>query len=671
MKIYVSSITLSGVALGGENPLPCFCDSVQNRPLTHDGTFSAEDEYLFGFQTGKRVLPYTMQDRYTRNRSPQTIKTIVLENENLKAVFFPEYGARLYSLFDKRYNREVLYKNEMLQFGNLSQRNAWFSGGIEFNFGHYGHSALSSSPLFAAEVQGHEHSFLRFYEYERTTGAFYQMDFHLPDGAETLDMFVRLSAAENCDVPTYWWTNTAVRQTERCRVFSGTDKVLFNLPRPANAPDSLACFASGNMPSLNIFDGDCSYPSQIDLSCEYFFQNDANSEPWEAVAYEDGRFFFEASTQPLRYRKMFCWGKHPGGRRWQSFLNSPKNTSYLEIQAGIAPTQLHGAYLHYGEPVEFTQSFGECALPNGCFESEWIKSAKIAERAVREHLPHKALLERHERYRKCAEVPIRRLFHAGSGWGALECARLAKKGIHPPQGIPFSDFSIRKEQLPWLSLLETGILPEHSPHEPAAWMTGTAWMKRLEASLELPGGRHWESLLHLGVMYMENLDAQGARKAWEESLALRPSAVAWRNLSQFYIRENHLEQAISCMEQAILLFGLQDTAYCEEYLYLLVSNGRYQSAWDYFHTLELNQRSDRAEIILCRAALELNQNDYLKAFFDTEHAVIREGEDVLTHVWFAWQARLLGINEVEVRRTVQMPEEIDFRMNVSLAKNMP
>jgi len=79
--------------------------------------------------------------------------------------------------------------------------------------------------------------------------------------------------------------------------------------------------------------------------------------------------------------------------------------------------------------------------------------------------------------------------------------------------------------------------------------------------------------------------------------------------------------------------------------------------------MEPERRSDRAGIILCRAALELNRDDYLEKFFDTEHAVIQEGEDVLTNVWFAWQARLWGESETDTRHRVKMPEKIDFRMS--------
>ena len=666
MQLYVSTMTLDGVGLKGENPLPQFGDPVQDRPVTHDGTFASEDERLFGFRTGKKILPYSMQDRYDRSQSPQIVKTIILENENLRAVFLPEYGARLYSLYDKQNDGELLYKNEMLQFANLSQRNAWFSGGVEFNFGHYGHTALTCSPLFAAEIEGPEYKILRFYEYERVTRAFYRLDFHLPDGATTLDMFVRLETAGERDTSTYWWTNIAARQTDGCRVFSGTDRVLFDLPRPPGAPDDVPCFAAGRMPQIKVFDGDASYPAKIGHSCEIFFQNQKDADLWEAIGYEDGSLFFEASTQPLRYRKIFCWGNHAGGRRWQRFLNAPADSEYVEIQAGLAPTQLHGMILKSGTPVEFTQSFGRCGVPDGCLDLEWQHAAKTVGEAVREALPAGLLRERHERYRKMAQLSVEKLFHSGSGWGALECARLINDGARLPKGMYFPFASLGAAQLPWLSLLENGIMPDRDQHMPDEWMTGDEWKKLLETSLKLPGGPNAKSLLHLGVMYMEAGEPERARELWERSNGIQPSAVAWRNLSQFYLRAGDVRKALSCIEKALLLPGSDDPAYSEEYLSLLIKAEQYQSAWGHFNSLDPSRRSDRAAITVCKAALELGEDDYLKDFFQTEHAVVREGEYVLTDAWFAWQARLSGEDEADVRLKAKIPEDIDFRMFTTL-----
>ena len=666
MRLYVSSFSIQGVVLGKENPLPIFKDQVEDRPLTHDGSFSAAEEYLFGCQTGKKILPYKMQDRYTRDRSIQMVKTIVLENDFLKATFLPDYGARLYSLVDQKTGKDILYRNGMLQFGNLAQRNAWFSGGIEFNFGHYGHTALSNEPLFAAEVKDGDETFLRFYEYERVTGAFYQMDFHLPQGQATLDLNVRLLNPLAEDLPTYWWTNIAVPETPNCRVFSGASRVLAHIPRPSDAPDSDPCFMADEMPHLKIFDGDASYPSTIDHACEYFFLHEAERVPWEAVCYEDGNLFYEVSTATLSVRKMFCWGNKPGGKNWQRYLNCPSDTTYLEVQAGLAPSQLHGAVLPADSMIEFTQSFGHGSVDAvSCLNADWHTANSEVEKAVRALLSKDALYKRDEKYQKSADHPLHAFLHMGTGWGALEGARLGKEGIALPQGIHLTVASLSDAQLPWLALLNEGVLPCYADGQIAPWLTGRHWLKILTDSVESGAGKHWESLLHLGVMRMEAGDLEGARTAWEESFALcDESPITLRNLACYYKEKGNLKKAIELMKQASKLPWARGPAYIEELLELLVDDGQYAEVWHVYKGLAAHAQTDRIRIAVSVAALHLGKDDYLTDFFARELASIREGSNILTDVWFGWQAKQLGITEAQARAGLTPPAHIDFRMLV-------
>ncbi|MDY5231128.1 MAG: DUF5107 domain-containing protein [Eubacteriales bacterium] len=45
----------------------------------------------------------------------------------------PEFGGQLWSLWDKKLSRKLLYVNSAFQPANLAIRNAWFSGGKEHN----------------------------------------------------------------------------------------------------------------------------------------------------------------------------------------------------------------------------------------------------------------------------------------------------------------------------------------------------------------------------------------------------------------------------------------------------------------------------------------------------------------------------------------------------------
>ena len=124
MKIRVTEMTVPGTSLNGTNPLPRF------RRQTGFQLFETNDDFPefakkdLGACT--RTLPYRMQDRYGRERDPQKLKAVVLENEYLRATVTPGYGGKLWSLYDKENGREILMSNPVLQPGNLAIRNAGF-----------------------------------------------------------------------------------------------------------------------------------------------------------------------------------------------------------------------------------------------------------------------------------------------------------------------------------------------------------------------------------------------------------------------------------------------------------------------------------------------------------------------------------------------------------------
>src|SRR5436190_1655617 len=92
-----------------------------------------EERKFVGWRSNRRILPYRVQDGYSRDRKPRTFRSFVLENEHLRAIFLPELGGRMVSLVSKPENLELLERNPVFQPANLAMRNAWFSGGVEWN----------------------------------------------------------------------------------------------------------------------------------------------------------------------------------------------------------------------------------------------------------------------------------------------------------------------------------------------------------------------------------------------------------------------------------------------------------------------------------------------------------------------------------------------------------
>ena len=181
MNIYLDMLDIPGSNLKGENPQPRFREINANMYCREDGTLKVEEHIGYGVGCNVRTLPYRMQDRYDRSENMIHVKTIVMENDYLKATFLPEYGGKLWSLYAKDEGRELIFVNPVFRFANLANRNAWISGGIEWNLGHMGHHMHTSSDLYCAKVISPDGEvFLRMYEYEAVHAQFYQMDFHLP-----------------------------------------------------------------------------------------------------------------------------------------------------------------------------------------------------------------------------------------------------------------------------------------------------------------------------------------------------------------------------------------------------------------------------------------------------------------------------------------------------------
>ncbi|MEG1568956.1 MAG: DUF5107 domain-containing protein, partial [Oscillospiraceae bacterium] len=125
MKLYLSELSINGSFLQGENPQPRFRAKEANMHCAEDGTLRSEEHIGYGVACKERTLPYRMQDRYKRGEETVCLKTIVMENEYLKAVFMPQLGGKLWSLYSKDENRELLYTNPVMRPANLANRNAW------------------------------------------------------------------------------------------------------------------------------------------------------------------------------------------------------------------------------------------------------------------------------------------------------------------------------------------------------------------------------------------------------------------------------------------------------------------------------------------------------------------------------------------------------------------
>lgn len=62
-----------------------------------------------------RIIPYKAQDNYDRELHEKEQITVVLENDYIKAIFLPQFGGKLYFLFDKVEQKELLFVNSVVR----------------------------------------------------------------------------------------------------------------------------------------------------------------------------------------------------------------------------------------------------------------------------------------------------------------------------------------------------------------------------------------------------------------------------------------------------------------------------------------------------------------------------------------------------------------------------
>ncbi len=692
MKIKREVLNIPGSLPKGVSPLPKF------RPEKHstvkcEGDFPEQLSATLGYQ--ERVLPYTMQDRYDRSRDPISLETYVLENEYLRAQFIPSLGGRLHSLYDKVLGRELLFTNSVIQPGNLAIRNAWLSGGIEWNIGNFGHTYTTCDNVYTALMQdGEGNDFLRIYEFERNKSIFWQVDFHLPDGSPVLYSHVRLVNPFDEDTTVYWWTNIAVPSSDKTRVLASGKNVI-SLAQGRCMYEPLPYLKAMN-------EVDCSYPINATRSYDYFIQHNYEGEStWEASCEGDGHLFFERSTAPLYYKKLFCWGNHRGGERWQEFLSDGEGTGYyVEIQAGIAPSQLHDKLFPKHTTLEWTQCYGGMQRETEKLYGEYVDAVKYLDLEIDSVISAEDIKAKDLEFSALADLPVKEeaLVNCGTGFGALEIMRVGIDGDgEAPKNLLFPKGQIGENESVWLALLEDGKMPEAEPlAPPVTYNVSSKWLPRIKKAYE-SDPNNWFAAYHYGVAIYENVDntrlaslcydenerayaREEAKQAWLRSAGVKNNPWAYRCLAVLEERLGNIKLAEAYYNLAIMVPGwATDFAIGSEMLAFLIKHKRYFRAFQVYKTLpEICKTQDRVKISAAMAAVKLGNLDYLDAFFAEEHYDIREGECTLTNVWFEYSARRLarerGIDMLtsdklqelidEAEETCPPPPSIDFRMSV-------
>lgn len=598
------------------------------------------------------LLPYQIQSGYDRERKILEFDAAILENEYLKATFVTELGGRLWSLYDKKEERELLYANDVFQPGNLALRNAWFSGGVEWNVGIKGHNPLTCSPMFAEELKDNDgNPMLRMYEFERIRGIAYSITAKLEKDVLLIRPTIENTSEDS--VYMYWWSNIAVDETPDTRVVVPCTKTFKCAYEEGN-------YFLGNT-DVPISEGvDITYATRLNRSRDFFYKIPEGDKKWITAVDKDGYGLIQMSTNELQGRKLFAWGEGAGGKHWNNWLSDCEK-KYIEIQAGLMKTQLEHFVMDGKTSVSWTEGYsafkGNAEVLHG---KDYISSIN----EVKKGIIHKQTIVEN------AEFDTKnngKLKYMGSGWGAIE--NMVRE-IPVSNVLNFPAESVNDECVEWKTLYEIGCLNIPDKNLPVkSYVKGDIWIEKLKAAED-----SWYKFNHLGVtIFATNNDLQSAYSAFLKSAELCPNAWAYRNLAQIEKNENkNYEKAVFYMEKAIAqkndyqplwvnyaesLFAAENyKKWTEVFEQDIPANLKQNGRLKMMYSLAL-VKTDRYN-----EALEIITKDFLMPD-------IKEGEFSISHIWLEIHRKKLeesgicNVTDEEIYSKYPLPYELDFRMH--------
>lgn len=668
--IRFEQIEMPAAGLGQENPLP---DLSSKRYVAFNvkatERVSEEEACFIGKGMVKTMIPYLKQDGYDRHKEMRKFEAVILENDYLKAVFIPALGGRLWQLYDKEKQADLLYANPVFQPCNLALRNAWFSGGVEFNISIQGHTPFTCSQLFCEKRRDKDgNEFISMYEWERIRGVVYSVNVYLPEDSKVLYIKNVIENTSDKDCYMYWWTNMAVPETKDTRVIVPADAAFVNRYK-----DGMTIIDKVDVPYET--EVDSSYPVHFKNALDYFFYIPEKENKWITAVDKDGYGILHFSEDVLKGRKLFLWGQHQGGRHWNEYLSNKEAGPYIEIQAGLAHTQYEHFIMAKESKIEWVEAYTPmCGDSVKLHSKEW--STAIEE-------VNKVLYAYTDGIRPQESLPqvFPDIYHAeciericeGSGWGRLENLKREKEQA-PAISEICSYWGEGTEQTDkWEKLMNMGVLEGTNPLEvPNGYVIGTYWQELLEKSLECENGEHFATYLHMGMNRFAADEEEKAYELWEKSVSLTPNPWALRNMAAMLVeKKRDLEKAADYSVQALdLLPDNKNLAVdCADILY---QTGQYERLVEVVESLsEELQNLGRVKLSKAQALIALDRLEEAKEIINEDFVLpdVQEGENSVSSAWISLYEKILmrdGLSEKEAKERVEelypVPYELDFRM---------
>ena len=271
-----------------------------------------------------KYYPYYRFDGYTDKPTKKEWTVVELENEFIKITILPEVGGKIWSAYDKITKQDFLYNNDVVKFRDVAMRGPWTSGGIESNYGIFGHTPNCATPVDYTTLKREDGSVSCIIGVlDLITRTPWTIDINLPKDKAyftTQSLWFNATAIE---APYYHWMNVGLRSKGNLEFIYPGQNFIGHEGEVGEWPYNSKKDRKINNYEQNDFTGYHSYHvfgTYTNFFGAYYHDN------------ENGMVRFAPHDEKAG-KKIWIWGLARAGMIWEKLLTD-KAGQYVEVQSG-------------------------------------------------------------------------------------------------------------------------------------------------------------------------------------------------------------------------------------------------------------------------------------------------------------------------------------------------
>lgn len=304
-----------------------------------------------------RFYPYFRYDGFTNKPVQKKWKVVELSNEYVQVLILPEIGGKVWTAIDKTTGKAFLYDNHVVKFRDISMRGPWTSGGIEQNYGIFGHTPNCFSPVdYTTHRESNGSVSCTIGTLDLLTRSTWRLEIKLAPQQACFTTRSLWHNASGMEQPYYTWMNVGIKSAGNLQFINpGTNYIGHDGDAHAWPVDEkgreIAWYEKNNFGSYK------SYHVAGRLS--EFFGGYWHDEDFGVAHY--------APYADKAGRKIWIWGLSREGMIWEKLLTD-SDGQYVEIQSGrlfnqAAPGSTQSPFKHTEFSPYATDTWTEHWMP--------------------------------------------------------------------------------------------------------------------------------------------------------------------------------------------------------------------------------------------------------------------------------------------------------------------